>query len=299
MKIGAFATPRGASFGIVESEGVIDIGARWSGRWTDLQAVLEDDALARIPELAARLSPDHPVENVRWLKPIANPRKILCVGVNYPDRSAEYRDGAAAPEYPSLFVRFPRSLVAHGEPIFRPLESKQLDYEGEIAVVIGRRGRRIAEQAAMDHVAGVTAFNDGSVRDWIRHGKFNVTQGKNFEASGAIGPWLVTRDSWPGAALRVITRVNGEVRQDDTADHLIFPIPRLLAYISSFCTLEPGDVIATGTPTGAGARMDPPRYLVPGDLVEIEIPGVCVLRNPVEDEETQGQRSRRSLSLGP
>jgi len=222
---------------------------------------------------------------VRLLKPIGRPGKILCVGVNYADRNAEYKDSSDQPKYPSLFVRFPDSLVAHEEPIVRPPESKQLDYEGEIALVIGRAGRRINEADAMVHVAGYTICNEGTIRDWLRHGKFNVTPGKNFEHSGALGPWIVTGDELAPGPMRIITRVNGEVRQDDTTDHMLFSMPALLSYISRFCTLQPGDVVVTGTPTGAGARFDPPKYLVPGDVVEIEVPGIGTLRNPVIDEQ--------------
>ena len=181
-------------------------------------------------------------------------------------------------------MRFPDSLVAHRAPLIRPRESTDFDYEGELAIVIGRAGRRIAEAQARDHIAGFTVANDGSVRDWIRHGKFNVTPGKNFEASGSLGPWLVTADEVPDEPLRVRTTVNGELRQDATTDQMLFPIPHLIAYISSFCTLLPGDLILTGTPAGAGARFDPPRYLVPGDVVEVDVSHVGTLVNVVADE---------------
>jgi 5-carboxymethyl-2-hydroxymuconate isomerase len=182
-------------------------------------------------------------------------------------------------------MRSPGSLGAHGEPLLRPPESLQLDYEGEIAIVIGRAGRRIPRECAAAHVAGLTCMNEGTVRDWLRHGKFNVTQGKNFESSGALGPWLVTADAFEGFGdLRVSTRVNGELRQDDTTARLMFPFDALIAYLSTFMRLEPGDLIATGTPTGAGARFDPPKWLVPGDRVEVTVTGVGTLSNPVADE---------------
>jgi 2-keto-4-pentenoate hydratase/2-oxohepta-3-ene-1,7-dioic acid hydratase in catechol pathway len=155
-------------------------------------------------------------------------------------------------------VRFPASLVAHEEPIVRPTESQQLDYEGEIALVIGKAGRRIAESDALAHVAGYTICNEGTIRDWLRHGKFDVTPGKNFDRTGALGPWVVTTDEIGSKPMRVMTRVNDEIRQDDTTDRMIFSIPFLTSYISRFCTLEPGDILITGTPTGAGARFDPP-----------------------------------------
>ncbi|MBT5918295.1 MAG: fumarylacetoacetate hydrolase family protein, partial [Alphaproteobacteria bacterium] len=205
--------------------------------------------------------------------------------VNYANRNAEYKDGSQDPGFPSLFMRTPQSLVAQGEDIHRPPESDQLDYEGEIVLVIGKGGRRIAEDQALDHVAGVTIMNEGTLRDWIRHAKFNVTQGKNFDRSGAMGPWFVTMDEMPDMLnLRVTTRVNGEVRQDDTTASMMFPIPYLINYISTFTELHPGDIIATGTPTGAGARFDPPKYLKPGDNVEVEVEGVGILRNKIVDE---------------
>jgi len=205
--------------------------------------------------------------------------------VNYPDRNAEYRDGQDAPKYPSMFMRTPRSFVGHNTPLVRPLASQQLDYEGEVVLVIGKPGRHVSENAALDHIAGVTLCNEGSVRDWLRHAKFNVTQGKNFDASGSLGPWLVPYTSEAQIAdIRLTTRVNGELRQDDRTSRLIFPFRYLISYISTFATLVPGDIIVTGTPTGAGARFDPPRYLKPGDVVEVEAEGVGLLRNGVIDE---------------
>jgi 2-keto-4-pentenoate hydratase/2-oxohepta-3-ene-1,7-dioic acid hydratase in catechol pathway len=267
---------------------VIDAGAhlsnQFAGRFPDLRAVIAAGALDELAALVARGLPDYHLREVRTLKPIINPGKILCVGVNYPERAAEYKDNPEVPKYPSIFVRFPASLVAHDEPIVRPTESQQLDYEGEIALVIGKAGRRIAESDALAHVAGYTICNEGTIRDWLRHGKFNVTPGKNFDRTGALGPWVVTADEIGSKPMRVITRVNGEIRQDDTTDRMIFSIPFLISYISRFCTLEPGDILITGTPTGAGARFDPPRYLVPADTVEVEVPAIGVLRNRVIDE---------------
>ena len=285
MKLASFEIAGRSSYGIVSGEGVIDAGSRLRAKFCDLLSVISAGALNQLDALAAETKPDHALKDVRLLKPIARPGKILCVGVNYADRNAEYKDSSDQPKYPSLFVRFPDSLVAHEEPIVRPPESKQLDYEGEIALVIGRAGRRINEADAMVHVAGYTICNEGTIRDWLRHGKFNVTPGKNFEHSGALGPWIVTGDELGPGPMRIITRVNGEVRQDDTTDHMLFSMPALLSYISRFCTLQPGDVVVTGTPTGAGARFDPPKYLVPGDVVEIEVPGIGTLRNPVIDEQ--------------
>ena len=265
-------------------DGLVELGARMPGIGS-IDALLAADALGAARELAARTAPDLAVADLRLRKPVARPGKIVCVGVNYAERNEEYKDGSERPKWPSLFMRSPGSLVAHGEPILRPPESAQLDYEGEIAIVVGRAGRRIPRAAAAAHVAGLTCLNEGTIRDWLRHGKFNVTQGKNFEATGAIGPWISTTDAFDGfGRLRVTTRVNGEVRQDDTTERLMFPFEYLIEYVSTFMRLEPGDVISTGTPTGAGARFDPPKWLVPGDVVEVTVSGVGTLRNPVEDE---------------
>jgi 2-keto-4-pentenoate hydratase/2-oxohepta-3-ene-1,7-dioic acid hydratase in catechol pathway len=227
----------------------------------------------------------HALGDVQLLPPLTNPEKIWCIGVNYAERNEEYRDNSDAPKYPSLFVRNLRSFVGHGEPLIRPTVSEQLDYEGEIVLVIGKAGRHIARERAYEHIAGMTLANEGTVRDWLRHGKFNVTQGKNFDASGSIGPWVVTADECdPRADHAIRTRVNGELRQDDTTARMMFPFDVLIAYLSTFATLQPGDLILTGTPTGAGVRLDPPRWLVPGDVVEIESPGIGTLRNAVEQE---------------
>jgi 2-keto-4-pentenoate hydratase/2-oxohepta-3-ene-1,7-dioic acid hydratase in catechol pathway len=292
VKLASFAVGSRTSFGIVTDTGVIDAGIRFGAAVPDLVGVLKSDGLGRLETLRAS-DADFTLDEVTLLMPIVRPGKIVCVGVNYAGRNAEYKDGSDAPKFPSLFLRLPDSFVAHQQHLVRPPESTQFDYEGEIAVVIGRAARRVADDAAMSHVAGYTVCNEGTVRDWCRHGKFNVTAGKNFEHSGSIGPFLVTRDEvspeYPvnpsnGDLLRIITRVNGEVRQDETTDRMIFSIPKLISYISTFCTLEPGDIVVTGTPTGAGVRFDPPRYLVAGDRIEVEVPGVGTLVNTVVDE---------------
>ncbi len=250
--------------------------------FADLDAVIANNAFA---EAASTATQTVPVQEVEYLPPLSHPGKIICVGVNYPDRNEEYKDGQAAASNPSLFVRFPSSFTGHNQPLMRPPESLQLDYEGEIALVIGKRGRRIPEAAALSHVAALTLCNEGTLRDWVRHAKFNVTQGKNFERSGSLGPWLVpfTGESQI-ADIRLATRVNGETRQDDRTSRMIFPFRRIISYISTFTTLEAGDIIVSGTPTGAGARLDPPRWLKPGDVVEVEADGLGILRNTIEDE---------------
>ncbi len=284
MTLLSFRIDSRASYGLLVGDGVIDLGRRLGSQLPDLRALLAAGALGRAAEIAASASADYALAQVRLLKPIPTPDKFICVGVNYRDRNEEYKDGSDLPRYPSLFFRTPGSLVAHGEPIVRPPESAQLDYEGEIALIVGRAGRRIPEARAMECVAGFSCVNEGTIRDWLRHGKFNVTPGKNFERSGAFGPWLVTSDEIGDAALSLTTRVNGEQRQHDTTDRLMFSFRHLITYISTFCELHPGDVIATGTPTGAGARFDPPRYLRPGDVVEVEVPRVGLLRNEVIEE---------------
>lgn len=284
MRLLSFATGGRASYGAVVGEGVVDLGARLGSAYPDLASLFARGGLASALA-AAREPADAALGEVTFLPPIPAPEKIFCIGVNYLNRNEEYRDASAAPAYPSVFMRTPGSLVGHGAPILRPPESEQLDYEGEIAIVIGKSGRRIPRARAREHVAGLTAMNEGTIRDWVRHGKFNVTQGKNFARSGAAGPWLVTVDEFPAFdALHVTTRVNGEVRQHDTTANLAFPFDYLLEYLSTFAELRPGDVIATGTPVGAGARFDPPRYLVPGDVVEVEVDGVGTLSNPIADE---------------
>jgi 2-keto-4-pentenoate hydratase/2-oxohepta-3-ene-1,7-dioic acid hydratase in catechol pathway len=266
------------------SVGVIDLGARMPDV-RDLSDLLATQRLDEARGIVASTEPDVSLGEIVYEPPVTRPGKIFCIGVNYGGRNAEYRDGQDAPDKPSVFVRFPSSLTGHGHDLIRPPESDQLDYEGEIVVVIGGSGRRISPERAPAHIAGLTLGNEGTIRDWVRHAKFNVTQGKNWEQSGSMGPWLVTLDEIDGLDdLHLTTHVNGELRQDDTTATMAHPIADLVAYLSTFCTLEPGDVVFTGTPTGAGARFDPPRYLVPGDVVEVKVPGIGALRNGVRDE---------------
>jgi 2-keto-4-pentenoate hydratase/2-oxohepta-3-ene-1,7-dioic acid hydratase in catechol pathway len=273
------------SFGTLGSRGIMDLGARLRGGATDLASFLRFGLVGPATSLARMDAADYKLDDVTLLTPVGRGVRYFCIGVNYPDRNEEYKDGSERPKYPSIFMRSHTSFAEPGQPIVRPRESEQLDYEGEIVIVIGTGGRRIPEASAMAHVFGYSCANEGSVRDWLRHSKFNVTQGKNFDRSGSIGPYLVTADEVGAEPIRVTTRVNGEVRQDDTSDRMIFKMPYLIHYISTFCTLEPGDVILTGTPSGAGARFDPPRYLKPGDKVDVEISRVGLLSNIVVDDE--------------
>jgi len=284
LKLLNFRAEGRESVGVLSARGIIDLGARLGHEVNDLLTFIRSGLMGPARSIASLDQSDYELEEVQILKPIGRDTRYFCIGVNYPDRNEEYKDGSERPKYPSLFMRSHTSLVAHGEPIVRPRESEQLDYEGEIVVVIGEGGRRIKQEAALRHVLGYTCANEGSVRDWLRHSKFNVTQGKNFDRSGAIGPHVVTSDEVGSAPLRVTTHVNGEERQNDTSDRMIFGIPYLISYLSTFCTLEPGDVILSGTPSGAGARFEPPRYLKAGDVVQVEVSQVGVLRNTVVDD---------------
>lgn len=284
-RLATYAVGNAVRYGTVTDTGVVDLSVHHAKDYPTLREAIAADALQRLLDDAAGRAPDHALDAVTWLPPIPAPEKIICIGVNYPDRNAEYKDGQDAPKYPSMFMRTPRSFVGHGTPLVRPRASQQLDYEGEAVIIIGKPGRHIAEADALGHIAALTLCNEGTIRDWVRHAKFNVTQGKNFDSTGSLGPWIVpyTNESQI-ADIRLTTRVNGELRQDDRTSRLIFPFRYLLAYISTFTTLVPGDVIVTGTPTGAGARFDPPRYLKPGDVVEVEAEGIGTLRNGVVDE---------------
>ena len=285
MRLLSFHADGHDRYGAVRDNGVIDLGARLADKAPTLKALIANGDLARAEAIADSNAQDFALADIEFRPPIPTPGKIICIGVNYGDRNAEYRDDSAAPKYPSVFMRTAESLVGHGQPIMRPPESDQLDYEGEIVLIIGKPGRRIAREAAWSHVAGLSLMNEGSVRDWLRHAKFNVTQGKNFERSGSWGPWIQTPEELPlTTTLHLTTQVNGELRQDDTTANLIFPFDYLISYLSSFMPLKPGDIIASGTPTGAGARFDPPKYLRDGDVVTVSVPEIGVLENRIEDE---------------
>lgn len=284
MTLVSFTAEGRPHWGVSSGDGVIALSPDFP-QWPGLREVIADGAIDRVLAAADGRDITHPPGSFVHDIPIRDPEKIICVGVNYPDRNAEYRDGQDAPPNMSLFVRFPRSFTGHAQPLIRPPESMQLDYEGEIAVVIGTGGRRIAEEVALSHIAGLTLCNEGTIRDWVRHAKFNVTQGKNWDRSGAMGPHLVPfRDPAQILDIALSTRVNGELRQSDRTGRMLFPVARQIAYVSTFTTLVPGDIIVTGTPTGAGARFDPPIWLKPGDRIEIEAEGIGCLCNGVADE---------------
>jgi len=281
MRLASFRTAQGASYGAVTKQGIVDLGRRLGNRYSDLRTLLERNGLEEARK-AAGSPADYKESEVTWLPVIPNPGKIVCVGLNYEEHRQE--TGRDKTEQPALFLRLAESQVGHRQPILRPRESKNLDYEAEIAVVIGRAGRRISQKDAWDHIAGYSCYNDGSVRDWQRH-TIQWTAGKNFAGTGGFGPWMVSADEIPaGALLTLSCRLNGERMQHATTEQMIFKIPKLIEYISSFTTLAPGDVIVTGTPGGVGARRNPPVWMKPGDTVEIEIDKVGVLVNSIADD---------------
>ncbi|MEQ8485176.1 MAG: fumarylacetoacetate hydrolase family protein [Pseudomonadales bacterium] len=284
MRFLSFLVGRDVHFGAVVEDRVVDLSERMP-EYASLRRVLDAGALVRAQDVAVSASADFDLDEVKYAPVIPDARKIICVGVNYPGRRTLAAADRQRAEYPSMFLRTRESLVGHEQPILKAPEVEALDYAGEIVLVIGKEGRRIAEAQALSHVAGITLMNEGSARDWMRRGEFNVTQGKNFESSGSLGPWLMTRDECPALdALTITTRVNGEVRQQADTAGVNFRFEYLVSYLSTFLRLMPGDLIATGTPAGTGDEQDPPRYLEPNDLVEIEVGGVGILRNRVEAE---------------
>ncbi|KPF83697.1 hypothetical protein IP70_18330 [alpha proteobacterium AAP38] len=279
MKLLSFRHGTVESYGLVEDGQVHDLGAIAGAQAPDLKTALAKDLLI---DLAARTAPTLPLSSVTLLPVLPNPGKIFCVGHNYETHRQE--TGRAKVGHPSIFTRFADTLTAHGAPIVRPRVSTSLDFEGELAIVIGKGGRYIPENEAMAHIAGFTCANDASVRDWQWHTQ-QFTPGKNFPSTGALGPWLVTPDEITDLpAVTVTTRLNGQVVQHAPMADLIFPLPVIVSYLSSFSPLSPGDVILTGTPGGVGAKREPPLWMKPGDVVEVDISGVGLLRNEIVDE---------------
>ena len=279
MKLASLAVNGRHSVGVVDDEEIADVGAVLG---SDLKSLLAADGLARARAAvsqAARI----PLADALLLPVIPNPGKIFCVGHNYETHRQE--TGRDKTEHPSIFVRFADSQIGHGAPLLLPAVSTMFDYEGELAVVIGKGGRAIPAERALEHVAGYSCYNDASVRDWQWHTR-QFTPGKNFPGTGAFGPWLVTAEEIPDPSLlSVTTRVNGQVMQSQPTADMIFPIPIIIAYLSQFTPLSPGDVIVTGTPGGVGAKRQPPVWLQDGDLVEVDIPQVGLLANPVRAEK--------------
>ena len=270
------------SYGAVTGDRIVDLREVFAGRATDLKSLIAADLLTEAAAAAAKATATLPMSEVRLLPVIPNPGKIVCVGLNYGEHVRE--TGREITEQPTLFLRVAESQVAHGDDIMLPPESTKLDYEGEIAIVIGRGGRRIAEADAWDHIAGYACYNDGSIRDW-QTATPQWTAGKNFWRTGGFGPWMVTRDDIKDKqVMTLVTRLNGQEMQRTTTDKLIHSIPRQIAHISAFMPLAAGDVIVTGTPGGVGAKRTPPVWMKAGDIVEVEVDAIGVLRNGVRAE---------------
>ena len=267
-------------WGPVDGDGLADVSGRWSTPDAMVAAAMDDDGRTAIADAAGRPTP---LDRLELLAPVPAPARIICVGVNYADHAAESDRAAEPPGHPVLFTRFPSSLVGHGQPIERPAVSHQFDWEGELAVVIGRPTHRVGPDTALDHVAGYSCFLDGTLRDWQRHTS-QFTPGKNFDRSGAWGPWIVTADEIPDpGALELTTTVDGDVVQHASTGLMIHDVASIVAYCSTFTTLQPGDVIATGTPAGVGFARSPQRWLEPGQEVRVEIGSIGILANPVVD----------------
>lgn len=280
MKLLSFRAEGRALYGAVAGEGVVDLANRVGDRFPTLRAALTGGALQELDRIARGAPPDYALKDIAFDPVITAPDKILCVGLNYRSHAAEM--ARELPAHPSVFSRLHNTLVGHGDTLLRPRASTQLDFEGELAVIIGNGGRHIRAEDALKHVAGYTCFLDGSVRDFQKH---SVTAGKNFPRSGPLGPWMTTADEIADpATLTLVTRLNGAEVQRDTVDQLIYSIPTLIQYLSTITPLEPGDVIATGTPQGVGAGRTPPLWMKAGDVIEVEVSGVGTLRNAVVDE---------------
>ncbi|WP_420403372.1 fumarylacetoacetate hydrolase family protein [Nisaea sp.] len=282
MRFASFKLNGEATWGLATEKGLHAAGADTKSRWPSLKAAISADALGEAAAALAASAPSVPAEDAEYLPLVPDPDKILCVGLNYEAHRLE--GGHPEVEHPTIFARFANSQIGHKQPMIKPKVSDKLDFEAELAVVIGKSGRHISEAAAMAHVAGYACYNEGSVRDWQRHtGQY--TPGKNFVGTGAFGPWLVTPDEIDDlGALVMESRLNGAVMQHTKLDDLIFPIPHLINYISTFTELVPGDVIVTGTPGGVGSRQDPQVWMQPGDEIVVEIDKIGRLVNPVVAE---------------
>ena len=280
MKLASYWVDGHPAFGVVREDGVITVSERLGVRAASLKQALAEDILPQIAAAAARAKPDHKLADITFLPVIPDPELIACAGINYRSHASE--TGRDIPKQPSMFIRRANTLVGHEGAMVRPNVSTHFDFEGELAVIVGRGGRHITAARALDHVAGYTCFVDGSVRDYQ---KFSVTAGKNFPATGPLGPWIVTRDEIPDPTrLTLTTRLNGVEMQHSATDLLIYSIPQIVAFCSDFTDLAPGDVIATGTPEGVGHRRTPPLWMKPGDVLEVEITGIGVLRSRIVDE---------------
>lgn len=280
MRLASFRQAGVEKFGAVIDDGIVDLSARFQGQWTTLRDALADNGLAQLTAAVRNQKADFTLDAIELLPVVPNPDKILCIGVNYASHASEV--GRTPPPQPSVFSRLHNTLVAHGGTIVRPSASIAFDFEGELAVVIGTRCRHVPRAQALAMVAGYTCFFDGSVRDFQKH---SVTAGKNFPATGPLGPWMVTADVIPDPqALELTTRLNGAIVQHDTTDHMIFDVATIIEYLSTITPLEPGDIIATGTPDGVGLSRKPPLWMKAGDKVEVEISAIGTLSINVVDE---------------
>ncbi|MEZ5674961.1 2-keto-4-pentenoate hydratase/2-oxohepta-3-ene-1,7-dioic acid hydratase (catechol pathway) [Thalassovita litoralis] len=267
------------SYGVIEGDAIRAADTALTSKYADLRAVLTAGATA---ELAGSTGPVLALADVTLLSPLPNPDKIICIGLNYMSHIKE--TGRDKPKHPSIFTRYPSSVIGHDVPLVRPKASQDFDYEGELAVIIGKEGRHIAQADAWDHIAGYSCFNDGSIRDYQIHTS-QFWPGKSFDDSGSMGPWIVTADDLPDVTEQTLTtRINGNVEQQSKLDDLAISIPEIIAYVSTVTKLLPGDVIATGTPGGVGKFRKPQLYMKPGDVAEVEITGIGILRNGVVDE---------------
>lgn len=282
MKISSFQHQGRSSYGVVADDGLIDVGRDLADRFPTLRSVLASDALDEVSRAADGRSPDFGLDDVTFLPVIPDPGKILCAGLNYEAHRLELE--APKTDHAPFFIRFADTQLGHGAAILKPKVSDAVDFEGELAFVIGRAAKNVAEADALSYIAGYSCYDDVSIRDWQFHTTL-MTSGKNFPATGPFGPWLVTTDEIPDpAALELTTRLNGEVVQHSPVSDLIFPVPVLIAYITTFTSLAPGDVVLTGTPGGVGFRRVPPLFMKAGDVIEVEISGIGTLSNPVVNE---------------
>jgi 2-keto-4-pentenoate hydratase/2-oxohepta-3-ene-1,7-dioic acid hydratase in catechol pathway len=282
MKLVSFKAGGKSTFGLIKGDGVVDVPKHLGGAFPDIKSALGAGVLDKIRALESKAA-DYPLASIEYLPVIPNPDKIFCIGVNYMKHQQEM--GRPKPDYPLIFVRFANSQVGAGQPMIRPIVSDNYDYEGELALIIGKTARRVPKERAYECIAGYACYNDGSIRDWQNHTS-QFTPGKNFLHSGSFGPWMVTSDEFGDPMKQTLaTRLNGQVMQDTPISDLMFDIPALIEYITAFTELVPGDVISTGTPGGVGAARKPPVWMKPGDVVEVDISGIGVLKNPIVAEK--------------
>jgi 2-keto-4-pentenoate hydratase/2-oxohepta-3-ene-1,7-dioic acid hydratase in catechol pathway len=281
MKLASYIADGQEVYGVVTGDGVITMNQRFGGHAASLREAITGGLLPQIKEAAAHGRADHKISDIKFLPVIPNPEKIMCVGINYKSHAAEH--GTEVPKAPNIFLRFVNTLVPHEGEMIRPKVSTSFDFEGELALVIGKAGRHIKQADALSYIAGYTCFCDATVRDFT---KYSLAASKNFIGSGPLGPWMVTADEIPDPTkLTLMTRLNGQEMQKSGTDMLIHDIPRIIEFCSMFTPLTPGDIIATGTPDGIGAKRTPPVWMKSGDVLEVEISGIGTLRNKIADEK--------------